>query len=62
MKNLKFFLLAIIFLSYSKSSNANRERMISIEEKVKIDQQKLEVLKSKVKLQVAELKFKNNIQ
>lgn len=59
---MKYLIIITILLMPFKSSFAGKIGIISIEEKARIQEQQLEVLKSKIRVQIAELKFKNNIE
>ena len=60
MKNLKYLIVCLITIVPIKDSQARLQPYLTLEKEVIIKEQRLDVLVSKIKLQIAELKYINN--
>ena len=60
MKNLKYLIVCLIMIVPIKDSQARLPPYLTLEKEVIIKEQRLDVLVSKIKLQIAELKDINN--
>lgn len=54
---MKYFIIILLILIPFKHLNSGCNRLVPIEEQIRIKELRLEVLKSKIRVEIAELKY-----